>query len=230
MRRNSWWIAIAVAVALSTAVFGQDGTSPLAYSSPLDSLTLDGLFPVRDADAIDSSMDVAKRWQEAGQRFLDHVGQFQSRVEGAAKLKQSELETVKTRKKQAKKTEDAAEKAAAAAQIQSDQKTVAMLQDLRELLSLEKRYAENLIAAGKALERVNELEREAAGRRAAAVEKRRSGGAAMQFGDMDPQVTEKQRTLVGAYREYGKRVQEMGGLLVEYSNQRDKILGAWKGK
>lgn len=229
MRRVHASLVIVIAVFVGAATLAQEQGSSMTYSSPLDDLSLDSLFPVRSPSDVTDSMQVAKLWQEGGQRFLDHVNQFDSRIQNAAKLKQSELATVKTRKQQAKKTDNSSEKAAALTQIQTDEKAIAMLKDIDDLLSLEKRYAQNLIAAGKALERVNELEREAADRRQAAINKRGAeAGATMKFRNMDPEVSAKQRELVAAYKEYGKRVQEMGGLLVEYSERREKLLAQWK--
>lgn len=232
MRIRTYVFPIIALAVLSTCALAQGSTaSPLSYSSPLENFTLEGLFPVRDPGKVEEGILMGRSWQNQADELRRSAQARDTKTSSALAVKKSEMDTVRTRAKHAKKSGDFAERSVAEAQLKTDETTVKVLQSIAELTKYESRFAEAWFEAGKALERMGEVEKIVAQDRTKILDQlAKQGFDGTKFRSMDPGLAARHKELTVTYDKFGSNLAKMGNILEEYAAARKKVLEHWQGK
>lgn len=226
------WFALVVVLAVTPALSQQaPATSGLTYSSPLENFSLEGMFPVRELAKIDAGIEMGRSWQQQADELRRASQARDTKTSSALAIKKSEIDTVKTRAKQAKKASDVSERSVTEAQLKTDETTIKVLQSISALNKYEGRFAAAWFEAGKALERLGEVEKTVVQNRRKVLDKlSKDGFDGTKFRNMDPGLAAQHRELTAAYQKFGSSLAKMGNILEEYGGARKKVLEHWQGK
>ena len=195
----------------------------VGFSKPLTYFSLEDLFPVRSVTEIETEEAYARSWRKQAETLAERAAVREEESKRLIDVKSSEIKSLETRVKHAKKLETPAERDRLKDALKVEQRALEALESVRKLSQGERKLAKTWDDAGQALERATAIEREIIALRAS-----RSKSDGRSTGALDPRGQRLHESLNKEIGAAGRAMENAGEQVVKLAERRERVLRYWR--
>jgi hypothetical protein len=220
-------LAAAVVAGLSlhggTAARESSTEGVVGFSKPLTHFSLEDLFPVRTETEIETEEAYARSWRKQAETLAERAAVREEESRRSIEVKSSEIKSLETRIKHAKKLETPAERDRLKDALKVEKQALEALESVREFSEGERKLARTWDEAGQALERATAIEREIMALRAS-----RSKSDGRSADTPDPRGQRLHDSLNKEIGAAGRAMENAGEQVAKLAEQRERVLRYWR--
>jgi hypothetical protein len=224
-------VAMVAVVGLGSAPVGAQSADPEAQaliSDPLENYTLDAMIPARSAEDSAGYLAVAKSWVEASDRYEQSAKKARELVKTRLSVKESEINTLEARVKEAKKSGDPAEADRMKAEIKVQKDQADALKKIQAYGGEWDDLANAMENSGKAWIAMLEAEQEVANLRSQAAKRAKKSDDPLTAGAPSPEDFKAHKKYADAVNKFGNALENHGRALKQLSGNASKVMSDWE--